>query len=102
MARWASHWSRNPTASATPYSNGGRTTTLAVSEEGRLMAVPASTEGTGLEPVRACAQRFSRPPPYQLGLALPGLRWNLRDRLLPQQRDVTRLVETASRHNIGP
>src|SRR5690349_9960422 len=29
------------------------------------------TEGTGLEPVRACAQRFSRPPPYQLGLALP-------------------------------
>src|SRR2546427_5257115 len=27
-------------------------------------------EGTGLEPVRACAQRFSRPPPYQLGLAL--------------------------------
>src|SRR5438034_11588497 len=30
-----------------------------------------ATEGTGLEPVRACAQRFSRPPPYQLGLALP-------------------------------
>src|SRR5205823_14747301 len=30
-----------------------------------------TTEGTGLEPVRACAQRFSRPPPYQLGLALP-------------------------------
>src|SRR3989304_3928271 len=28
------------------------------------------TEGEGLEPPRACAQRFSRPPPYQLGLAL--------------------------------
>jgi hypothetical protein len=30
-----------------------------------------TTEGEGLEPPRACAQRFSRPPPYQLGLALP-------------------------------
>ncbi len=27
-------------------------------------------EGEGLEPPRAKAQRFSRPPPYQLGLAL--------------------------------
>src|SRR5213082_1712194 len=30
-----------------------------------------TTEGRGFEPLRACAQRFSRPPPYQLGLALP-------------------------------
>src|SRR2546426_6909540 len=36
-----------------------------------LQASTRETEGTGLEPVRACAQRFSRPPPYQLGLALP-------------------------------
>src|SRR5437016_7382179 len=36
-----------------------------------------ATEGTGLEPVRACAQRFSRPPPYQLGLALPNSKANL-------------------------
>ncbi len=38
------------------------------------------TEGTGFEPVRACAQRFSRPPPYQLGLALPTIQClNLRE-----------------------
>src|SRR5947208_11943413 len=30
-----------------------------------------ATEGRGFEPLRACAQRFSRPPPYHLGLALP-------------------------------
>src|SRR5437870_9688553 len=36
-----------------------------------LMQSTREAEGTGLEPVRACAQRFSRPPPYQLGLALP-------------------------------
>src|SRR2546430_15271009 len=43
------------------------------------------TEGTGLEPVRACAQRFSRPPPYQLGLALPTmLRLNLQRRGLSE------------------
>src|ERR1041385_6494603 len=35
------------------------------------LSLSDSAEGTGLEPVRACAQRFSRPPPYQLGLALP-------------------------------
>src|SRR5438034_4802912 len=45
-----------------------------------------ATEGTGLEPVRACAQRFSRPPPYQLGLALPTmLRLNLQRRVLPEE-----------------
>src|SRR5438034_11741337 len=32
----------------------------------------SATEGRGFEPLRACAQRFSRPPPYQLGLALQG------------------------------
>ena len=31
-------------------------------------------EGEGLEPPRACARRFSRPLPYQLGLALRSLR----------------------------
>src|SRR2546430_16239253 len=36
------------------------------------------TEGRGFEPLRACAQRFSRPPPYQLGLALPIAPRNLR------------------------
>ena len=36
----------------------------------RLPALPA--EGEGLEPPRACARRFSRPLPYQLGLALRG------------------------------
>src|SRR6266480_2357457 len=37
-----------------------------------------TTEGRGFEPLRACAQRFSRPPPYQLGLALPIAPRNLR------------------------
>src|SRR5881392_3249726 len=42
----------------------------------------SATEGRGFEPLRACAQRFSRPPPYQLGLALPTAPRNLRDRAL--------------------
>ncbi len=33
-------------------------------------------EGPGLEPGRACARRFSRPLPYQLGLALRALKIN--------------------------
>lgn len=32
------------------------------------------TEGEGLEPPSACARRFSRPLPYQLGLSLQGQR----------------------------
>src|SRR3989475_8042319 len=45
-----------------------------------------ATEGRGFEPLRACAQRFSRPPPYQLGLALPTmLRLNLQRRVLPEE-----------------
>ena len=38
----------------------------------RLPAIGCFTEGEGLEPPRACARRFSRPLPYQLGLALRG------------------------------
>ena len=48
--------------------------------------LPDVAEGTGLEPVRGCPQRFSRPPPYQLGLALPTmLRLNLQRRVLPEE-----------------
>ena len=32
---------------------------------------PATAEGEGLEPPRACARRISSAVPYQLGLALP-------------------------------
>ncbi len=33
--------------------------------------IARATEGRGLEPRSALARRFSRPLPYQLGLALP-------------------------------
>src|SRR2546423_12023632 len=62
--------------------------------------VATSTEGRGFEPLRGCAKRFSRPPPYQLGLALPTANTELtrpcssgkpvlstRGRLAPDRRD---------------
>lgn len=62
---------------------------------GRRMDRWKITEGEGLEPPSACARRFSRPLPYQLGLSLLGPRQIIEMQQVTQPWELTAVPGTA-------